>query len=70
MFHTEHGVNTTMFEINNTPNTVVKTEPKTSRATPKTSAYDRVVQLVANYNAEPVSQQQEEPQTKEVHIIV
>ena len=57
--------------IKEKPNTVVKTEPKTSRATIKTSAYDRVVQLVTNDNAEPVSQQQEEHKTKkQVQITV
>ena len=76
MLHKEHGDKKTMFEINKKPNTVVKKEPKTSRVsgpTPKTSAYDRVVQLVTNDNAEAVSQQQpqgQEAKKKKVHIIV
>ena len=76
MLHKEEGNKKTMFELkNNKQHTVVTNTPKTSRSsgpTPKTSAYDRVVQLVANDNTESVSQQQ--PQgpapTKQVHIVV
>ena len=70
MLRKAHGNKKTMFEINKKPNTVVKNEPKTSRVSepiPKTSAYDRVVQLVTNDNAEAVSQQRpqgQEPQKK------
>ena len=76
MLNKSHGDKTTMFEINKHPNTVVKKEPKTSRGSepiPKTSAYDRVVQLVTNDNAEAVSQQRpqgQEPNNNKVHIIV
>ena len=75
MLNKSHGDKTTMFEINKNPNTVVKKEPKTSRGSepiPKTSAYDRVVQLVTNDNAEAVSQQRPQGQEpkKQVHIIV
>ena len=70
MLNKSHADKKTMFEITKNPNTVVKKEPKTSRGSepiPKTSAYDRVVQLVTNDNAEAVSQQRpqgQEPKNK------
>ena len=72
MLHKEHSDKTTLFVNNTKSGKVDKSEPNTSRATINTSAYDRVVQLGTNDNAEPLSQQQPQGQEhkQKVHIIV
>ena len=69
MLHKEDGDKRSFVVTNNKPSKVDKKGHKTLNVNPKTSAYDRVVQLVTNDNAEPVSQQHGAI-TKQVHISV
>lgn len=70
MLHKEDGDKKTKFvNNNNKPSKVDKKGHNTLNVNPKTSAYDRVVQLVTNDNAEPVSQQQG-PEPKKKYILL
>ena len=71
MLHKEGDEKKSFFVNTHVPSKVDKKGQNAIRVNAKTSAYDRVVQLVSNDSADSVSQQPPQGQdTKKVHIIV